>query len=167
MLQSAQLSIRATLLEKKTADLGDASRSINWGATIDVATGTTDGKADRSWGDQGSIPASDEVLIDLAGVLSDVFGASLTFAKIKGILIKAGEANVNDLVVGGAGSNAFVGPFDAADNTFKVRPGGYLASWAPKTGWTVTAGTGDILRLANGGSGSAVTYDIIIIGTSA
>jgi hypothetical protein len=167
MLQQAQLIIRASLLEKKTADLGDAQRSIAWGATIDIPTGTTDGKADRSWSDQGSIAASGETLLDLTGILTDVFGGSANFAKVKGILVKAGEANVNDLEVGGAGSNAFVGPFDAADNKVMVRPGGYLALWAPKAGWTVTAGTGDQLRLGNAGAGSAVAYDIIVIGTSA
>ena len=37
----------------------------------------------------------------------------------------------------------------------------------PTTGATVTASTGDILLVANSSSGSSVTYDIVIIGTSA
>ena len=167
MLQSAQLVLRASLLEKKTADLGDPSRSVNWGATIDIPTGTTDGKADRAYADQGSIIASGEIAIDLAGSLIDVFGEALTFAKVKAILVRAGDANVNDVEVGGAGSNAFAGPFGDASDIVKVRPGGYAVLWAPKAGWAVTAGTGDQLRLGNGGSGSAVAYEILVLGTSA
>jgi hypothetical protein len=30
----------------------------------------------------------------------------------------------------------------------------------------VTAGTGDILQVANSGAGTSVTYDIIVIGTT-
>ena len=33
-------------------------------------------------------------------------------------------------------------------------------------GWLVTAGTGDLLKIANGGAGSAVDYDIILIGAA-
>ena len=38
---------------------------------------------------------------------------------------------------------------------------------APATGATVTTLTGDILLVANSSSGTSVTYDIVIIGTSA
>jgi len=31
----------------------------------------------------------------------------------------------------------------------------------------VTASTGDILEIANGGGGTSVTYDIVIVGASA
>jgi hypothetical protein len=31
----------------------------------------------------------------------------------------------------------------------------------------VIAGSGDLLKIANGGGGASVTYDIVIVGTSA
>ena len=31
-------------------------------------------------------------------------------------------------------------------------------------GYAVTAGTGDILKVANSGAGTGVTYDIVIVG---
>jgi hypothetical protein len=37
---------------------------------------------------------------------------------------------------------------------------------ADALGYLVTAGTGDVLRITNGGAG-AVTYDIAIVGASA
>jgi hypothetical protein len=38
---------------------------------------------------------------------------------------------------------------------------------APVSGWAVIAGTGDILKFANSGGTTGVTYDIVIVGTSA
>jgi hypothetical protein len=35
------------------------------------------------------------------------------------------------------------------------------------SGWTVTAATGDLLKILNSSSGSSVVYDIVVIGTSA
>mgnify|MGYP000488088098 CR=1 FL=1 len=61
----------------------------------------------------------------------------------------------------------FVGPFGSATHTVALPPGGNLILTAPASGWTVTAGTGDLLRVANSGAGTSVTFDIIIIGTSA
>jgi len=37
----------------------------------------------------------------------------------------------------------------------------------PTTGWTVTAGTGDILKIENDDGAAEGVYDIIIVGTSA
>src|SRR3954465_110978 len=40
--------------------------------------------------------------LDLAGVLTNAFGAVLTFTKIKAIVIRAAVGNTNDVVVGNA-----------------------------------------------------------------
>ena len=102
-------------------------------------------------------------------MLADDLGQAQNFAKIKVIMIKASSANTNDLVVGNAASNGFIGPFGAATHTVAVKPGGTLLMECSGTlaGWPVTAGTADILKLANGGAGSAVVFDIAILGTSA
>ena len=52
----------------------------------------------------------------------------------------------------------------AAIHGAAVRPGGEALFVAPGTGWTVTPATGDLLRILNGGAGTPVTYDIMIIG---
>lgn len=132
-----------------------------------LLSGTTAGKADQFFSDQRTLSASSSENLDLAGGLTDAFGAALTFVKVKAILVKAADANVNDVVIGGAASNAFVGPLGGTTPTVAVKPGGWAAFFAPGDGWTVTASTGDILKMANGGSGSSVTYDIVVIGTSA
>jgi hypothetical protein len=57
--------------------------------------------------------------------------------------------------------------FLAASDGIDVQPGGVFLWVAPTTGVTVTAATGDILNIDNSSSGTSVTYDVVIIGTSA
>ena len=111
-----------------------------------------------------TLSASANETLDLAGGLTDPLGATLTFTVIKGIYIEAASGNTNDVVIGNATSNGFTGPFGATTHTIAVKPGGKLFLEAPNTGWTVTAGTGDILKVLNGGSGTSVSYDIKIWG---
>jgi hypothetical protein len=104
--------------------------------------------------------------LDLAGALTNAFGQTITFTKIKALAIVAAAGNTNDVVVGGASSNGFVSPFGDATDKIKIRPGGMFLITAPDaTGFAVTAGTGDILLVANVG-GTPVTYDVVIAGVA-
>src|SRR5439155_27040686 len=128
---------------------------------IALATGTATGQADKVWSDTRTLTASATEDIDLTGTLIDAFGATLTLARVKGLVIFASSANTNDVVVGNASSNGWVGPFGAATHTLAVRPGGLLCLFAPgATGYTVVGGTGDLLHVANSAGGSSVTYDV-------
>ncbi len=148
--------------------LGKVAFDFSAGRITPIAPGTGAGQADRMYSDRRTLAASANEDLDLAGGLASPFGvAAQTFAKIKAILVIAAPENTNDVVVGGAASNAFAAPFDAADNKVKVPPGGMMLLTAPAAGWTVTASTADLFRIANGGSGTGVTYDIMILGTSA
>lgn len=132
-----------------------------------LLTGTGDGQADTVFTDTRTISASGSEELDLSGSLTDPLGGAAVFAEVAAIEVRAAAGNTNDVVIGGASSNAWVGPFGAADNTIAVPPGGVLVLNHPGAGWTVTAGTGDLLQVANGGSGTPVTYDIVIVGRSA
>ena len=58
--------------------------------------------------------------------------------------------------------------FLAASDGLDVKPGGCFLWLAPDaTGVAVTAGTGDLINIANSSSGTSVTYDVVIIGASA
>ena len=92
---------------------------------------------------------------------------TLAFVSIKAIVISALAANTNNVEVKPATTNGFLGPFNAAADQLTIPPGGHIALYAPVSGWTVTAGTGDLLTITNSAAGTSVTYDIIIIGTSA
>lgn len=129
------------------------------------ADGSGSGQANKLYESKDrSLSASSSENLDLAGSLTDPNGTTLTFTAIKGIWIGASSSNTNDVVIGNASSNAFVGPFGGATHTVAIRPGGKVLFEAPATGWTVTAGTGDILKVLNGGGSTSVTYSIKIWG---
>jgi len=149
-------------------DLGSVSAPLDYRKQISLANGTGDGKADLVFHDRRTIAASSTDSLDLAGSLTDPLGATLTCATVKGLLVAASPSNTNTVVVGGAASNTWATWVGDATDKVIVRPGGVLVLFASDaTGYAVTASTGDILEIANGGGGTSVTYDIVIVGASA
>lgn len=151
-----------------TPDLGEAKAQFQGFVDTVMQSGTGDNQADKVFADTRTLASSANEDLDLAGgSLVDPLGAPVTFAKVKAIIVRAAAGNTNNVVVGGAAANAFQGGFGAANDTHAVPPGGVFLASAPKAGWAVTPGTGDLLRIANSGGGTSVQYDIEIIGTSA
>ena len=166
---TASINLNIVANYRGSNDLGAPSFSLTQSLqpAINLGTGTGSGQADLMFTDTRTLAASATENVDLAGVLADAFGTTLTFVQIKVVKICAATANTNNVVVGGAGANTFLGMFGAATHTISVRPQGCFIWVAPKIGATVTAATGDILLIANSAGGASVTYDIIVIGTSA
>lgn len=167
---TSRLSIAASAVQTATLDLGTAQAQLSKAYTVDLTDGTAAGRADRTFHDTRTLAASANEDLDLAGVLTDAFGASLTFARIKGLIVSAAAGNTNNVIVGGAASNGFITWVGGAAHTVTLRPGAtmaLIAGAADATGYAVTAATGDLLRIANSGAGSTVSYDIAIIGCSA
>jgi len=147
-------------------DLASGSAAVNVPVSLALANGTGTNQVDRMFSDQRTLTASTSEDLDLAGILTDAFGVTITFVKVKAIWIKASSANTNNVVVGAASSADFVGPW-STDGTTSIPPGGSMLVSAPVSGWTVTATTADILKIANSSSGTSVIYNLVIIGTSA
>ncbi len=165
-----RLSLQAIARLTKTVGLAVAESPLNFTRGIGLDSGVGPNQADLVWHSAARVLAASAFEdLDLAGSLSDPFGvAPMTFARVKAIIVAAAAGNVNNVVLGGAAANAFVGPFGAAAHTAAVGPGGWQAFVKPDgTGWPVTVGTGDLLRVTNSGAGTSVTYDILIIGASA
>jgi hypothetical protein len=167
MALASEIHAQIKLRQTSAPDLGQAAADLSAGLAVKLASGFAAGQADRAWTDERTLAASASENLDLAGVLADVFGAGLTFAKVKALLVAADADNVADIVIGGAASNAFVGPFGDASDTVAVKPGGAVLFADAKTGWTVTAGTGDQLKVLNGSGAAAASYKIVVLGTSA
>jgi hypothetical protein len=149
-------------------DIGTSYWKNNAAAVVStLEDGTTSGKANRVLADTRTIAASANEDLDLAGTLEDPIGGPAVFAKVKAIMIKAASGNTNNVVVKPATSNGFLGPFGAAAHTISIPPGGVFLASAPAAGWTVTAGTGDLINVANSGAGTSVSYDLFVLGTSA
>ncbi len=143
---------------------------------IEAALSLTDGvavdQADRIYLAERSVASGANDDLDLAGSLTDPFGAVLTFAKIKTLMIinapKTGSANTTNLTIGG-GTNPVTGLLGGTTPTLgPMKPGEVLLRHASALAGlcSVTAGTGDILRVANS-AGATANYQILIIGTSA
>ena len=149
-------------------DVGAGSRAIN--ADISRVVQFTPGnaavgKADLMYTATRTLSASSSEELDLAGALADAFGATITATEVVALVVEAAAGNTNNVVIGGAASNAFLGPFGAAAHTLAIKPGQYIAL-TDVQGWAVTAGTGDLLKVANSSSGTPVTYTITVIARS-
>ncbi|MFE0036833.1 hypothetical protein [Streptomyces sp. NPDC059015] len=168
-LSGAMLAVSAYGELSSALDLGTGRAPQSLSRSMSLASGTGAGKADRIFGDRRTLAASATEDLDLAGVLLDSFGAQITFARIKGILIAAAAGNTNNVVIGNATTNAW-STLLGATGTVTLRPGAFLAvgtGVADATGYAVTAGTGDLLKVANSAGSTSVTYDVVIIGASA
>jgi hypothetical protein len=146
-------------------DLSTPADTLNVTKTIRLTSGTTASKADRIFHDYRTLATGATENLDLAGVLTDPLGNTLTFVTIKEILFIGDDTNTTILTIGN-GTNPFVGPFGAGTHTHDLRPGGLYHAVAPATGWTVTAGTADIIKVTNA-SGADASYRVVLIGTSA
>ncbi|MEV6306481.1 hypothetical protein AB0M02_44235 [Actinoplanes sp. NPDC051861] len=152
---------------KNVLDLGTPTDNLLKKVKIELADGTGANSADRMFHDQRTLAASASEDLDLAGVLASPFGATLTFVELRAVMICAASTNTNNVRVTRPASNG-VPLFLAASDGLDIPPGGLFLWSCPADGKvSVTAGTGDLLTVANSSSGSTVTYDVVIVGTSA
>lgn len=169
MALTSKLRVELNATQSTTRDTGTATVPHTVSRAISLANGVAAGQADLIYSDTNTLAASATTTLDLAGVLTDL-GATLTFVKVKGLVVVAATGNSNNVVIGGAASNAFSSMFGDATDKLVVRPGGFAAvgvGAGDLAGYAVTAGTGDQLLIANSGAGTSVTYTIAIVGTSA
>jgi hypothetical protein len=170
-LQNTQLLVSlATLLTGSSPIAGAIPQlPVTYQQSLGLGSGTGAGQADKLWvSGARTLAASATEDLDLAGTLLDAFGGVLALARVKGLIIAAAATNTNDVVVGAAAANAFFSCFGSATDKVKVKPGGVLALFAPDaTAYPVTSTTADLLRVGNSAAGTSVTYDVIVIGSSA
>lgn len=164
-------SVAASISANQTAALalGTAEAKISRSVGVSFASGTGAGQVDKVWSAQRTLAASATEDLDLAGTaLDDPYGADTVFVKVKALYIKAADGNTNNVVVG-AGTNPWATLLNTA-GTITLRPGEFIlvgCGSADTNGHAVTAATGDILKVTNSAGTTGVTYDIIIVGTSA
>ena len=161
-------TIEANLAATLTSalDLVTASAPLALNTRITMPTGVATGQADLCWSDNRTVTASGTDALDLAGTLAGNLGGTLTIVKLKAVLVRAAAANTNSVRINRPASNG-VPLFVAASDGIDVLPGGLFLWVAPGAGVTVTPATGDLLNIDNSGAGTSVTYDVVLIGTSA
>jgi hypothetical protein len=165
-LLTALINLSVTGKQVNALDLGSEVAPFTKSLAVSLANGTGVNQADKVFTDTRTLALSATEDLDLAAVLLDAFGQAITFAKLKAVIIVAAAGNTNDVQVTRPASNG-APLFLAAGDGILVKPGGAFVWVAPGTGITVTPATGDLLTITNGGAGTPVTYDVILIGTSA
>lgn len=158
------LTLRANLTNAIDLETASSPLSLDLSDELTTGTGAID-TADKKFSDRRTLAATTEN-IDLAGSLVDAFGNTITFARIKCIVIRNRSVTPGEnLIIGGAASNTFLLFADATDKD-SIGPGGIRLYWEPSAAAKpVTASTGDILKVDSGAA--TITYDIVIIGSSA
>lgn len=152
---------------KNLLDLSTPTDAADVLAKIQLANGTGANSADLVFHDTRTLSASATENLDLAGSLAGPFGASQVFAEVRAIMVKAAAANTNNVNVIREGTNG-VPLFLALGDGIPVPPGGVFLWSCPADGKVaVTAATGDLLTFTNSAGSTSVTYDVIIVGSSA
>jgi len=137
--------------------------------------GSGDNAVDEIWHDRRTLAASANEDLDLAGVLKNARNQTVTFAKVKYMLVintsdvvttGHGVATDAQMEVGGAAATQFLGPFKDATDKIVLEVGDCFLVTCKKAGWTVTGGSVDSLRITNTDGADALQYDIVLIGTS-
>lgn len=131
---------------------GDGDDQINWvwadRRTVTVATANDD--------------------LDLAGVLVDVFGNTITAATLKVLFIaNLATTSGEDLAIGAAGTNPITDLFEGSNTAqLTLGPAGKFLAENPHDGYAITAGSADTLRIAHAGAAGDISFDILLGGTS-
>lgn len=142
--------------------IGALSETVSW------TDGNGSGQANRIYYAERTLTAGSNETLDLAGVLTDVYGNTLTFAKVLVIAVKNVGTVASRIEFGpnssnGFGTNTF---FGGATHRVSVNINSGVAVLYAPAGATVTAGTGDLLYVENMSAVNAATYRIAILGTT-
>ena len=167
MALTSEIRVKITARQSASLDLGTRASTVTVEKALPFANGTLANQADLVWSDERTLAASATEDLDLAGVLTDAFGATITAAELVAIYVEAAAANTNDVVVGDA--TAPIPLIGGTNGTVSVKPGGCFLLAAPGAAGQATIGAGatDDLKISNSGSGTAVTFKIVILARSA
>ena len=166
--QVGSILVQVAAKLKDTLDLSTVVDDLLRKYSIPLAAGAGADQANQVFHDQRTLAASATEDLDLAASLVNPVGDTITFARVKAIIVFASEGNTNNVQMSVPAANGFSTWALAASDGLTIRPGGIVALVAPDaTAFVVTAGTGDLLTFTNAAAGSGVTYDVILIGVAA
>lgn len=168
MALTSNLTIDWGAVLTKAGDLGNPSVSIAKRVAMALTSGVIANTADTIFADTRTIAPSTTDTLDLVGGgLLTPLGDAFAPVKLKGLLVVAAGANVNNVQVTRPAANG-VPLFLAVSDGIPVLPGGYFAWASPNlASIAIAAGTADLIAIINGGAGTSVDYDIVIVGTTA
>jgi len=138
--------------------------------SLATSTPFTDGgganQANKYYRTTVSLAGSATSDLDLAGVLTDVTGATITFATIKFFAVVASSSNnaSNSMQVTRPAAAGALWLMAAGDG-IALPPGAWFATGNPNAaGYTVTATTADLITFTNSAGTNTITAEVLIIG---
>lgn len=159
MAATVRVKVEVEIVESYTGDLGNPGKVHRWTKDAVFTSGNGSSQFDKVHSDIAAVTAD----YDVAGVVTDAQGATITMSKV-GLVVaeNRGTTSGNMLYLGGDANSVPI--FGAAADFLKLGPQGFAVICNPVDGWSVTAGTGDVVEL-NHNSG---TFDhaVIVAGRS-
>lgn len=167
MALTSKITLDLSASQTGSNDFGGPEFKPRMRKVLEFASGVGADQADLLWADERTLAASATEDLDLAGVLTDAFGTTITMAEVVAIFVFADADNTNSVVIGDATSP--VPLFGGTNPTFSVKPGGFFCVGAPDASGLLSVGAGstDDLKIANSSSGTGVTYQIAVLARSA
>jgi len=102
MALTSELRVKFTATQTGSNDLGNPRFLPSLDKVLQFTSGTGANQADIVWTDERTLAASGSEDLDLAGALTDAFGATITAVELVAIIIVADAGNTNNVVVGDA-----------------------------------------------------------------
>lgn len=170
MAVGGSISLKVAASKSGSPSVGSALWSGGLDHALSFGNGTTANNIDLVYVSERTVASNTTDNVDVAGVLTDGLGATITAAEIVAIVVMnkraSGVANTTNLTIGSAAASNELPGFDVACGV--VKPNGMFLLVNPDaTGIaTVTAGTADILPIVNS-TGASNTYQLAIFARSA
>lgn len=164
-LTSMNLTLSIGWLFENVLDVNNAKQTLTQVLDDSFADGNAVDLAQIAWADERTVTASGTDSIDIAGGITDAFGNTLTFTKLKLLALWNKSTTVGDILTIGGNANSV--PFcSAANDKIIVGPNGIALLWNPSAAaYAVTGATGDIIDVIETGGANSVTYRIFLVGT--
>ncbi len=148
------------LTYSKTFDLGNQTGGPRFSRSQAWTNGSGSGQGNTVFHDTRTLASSTAETIDLTSTLSDDFGTTILFTKVKEIWIRNNNTTTAQVMtVSGNAMGAFLG---TTTHTQEIGPTGEWGVSSPVDGMTITNTSQDQLTLTPGAY--EVIYEIVIIG---
>jgi hypothetical protein len=161
---SGSVRVAVSAIATKLGDLSTANENLTYSAVDTLAFGSTTTLVDQIFTDTRTIAASTTDILDLVGGLTNKFGTTINFAKIKAVILHNRSTDAGCILT--VGNSTAVLWRGAAAHTETLAKGAKSVH-VDLTGWAVVGGASDLLDIVNASATAVATYDIIVIGTSA
>ncbi len=166
---SGSLSVGLNLTESATAAGGTTkSGQTNYTYGVVIAPGATTGLFDCCYAVQTTLAGSGSVTVDLSGVLLDLFGTAVNFARLNYMWINLTDTTAaSSVAVGNAAATPLDGWISTVTYTVKVLNDGMLLIGDNGTGYPVVNAATDKIKILNNDGALSAYVNHLYLGRSA